>query len=114
MRFSAPKKGLEIENLPSRLAAIARTCAAVTAPCPPKPDIRMLSRFLIMIASSGLRLTRQLLGRRFPLFVLCGEFGQQLFRRLTDVLLVREPLGRLLRIPHFLEAFHAVLSDFED
>jgi hypothetical protein len=49
MRFSAPKNGLLMENLPSRLAAMAMTWAAVTAPCPPKPDIRMLSRFLIMM-----------------------------------------------------------------
>jgi hypothetical protein len=51
MRFSAPKKGLEIENFPSRLAAMAKTWAAVTAPCPPNPDILTFSLFLIMVVS---------------------------------------------------------------
>src|SRR6185436_15644926 len=108
-----------MENFPSRLAAMAMTWAAVTAPCPPSPDIRMFSRFLIMLQPPAPEvlclLARQLFLRRcFPFFLLGGHFREELLGRLADVFLVREPFGRLLRVTHLLEAFHAVLADLED
>src|SRR5678816_3651558 len=105
MRFSAPKNGLEMANLPSLEAAMAMTCAAVTAPCPPKPDIRMLILFFIMVSplapllywlSGSLR--SQLFGGSFLFLLFSRHFGEELLSWLADVLFVRKALSWLFRI----------------
>src|SRR2546428_3720969 len=48
------------------------------------------------------------------LFILGFQVRQELLRRIRDVLVIPEPLSRLLGVPHLLEALHAVLSDLED
>src|SRR6266849_3998421 len=115
MRFSAPKKGLEIACLPSFEAAMAMTCAEVTTPWPPRPDIRMLIRRLIMVdllmAPSELRLRQRFLGRRL---LRLSQIGEERLRLVRDVLLIGKALAGFLGIAHLLETFHAVLPDLEN
>src|SRR2546428_6409126 len=117
IRFSAPKKGFEMACLPSFAAAMAMTCAEVTTPWPPRPDIRMLIRRLIMVdllmAPSELRLRQRFLGRRLLRLLLLSQIGEERLRLVRDVLLIGKALAGFLGIAHFLETFHAVLPDLE-
>src|SRR5207244_2368118 len=92
IRFSAPKKGLEMACLPSFAAAMAMTCAEVTTPWPPRPDIRMLIRRLIMVdllmAPSELRLRQRFLGGCLPRLLLLSQIGEERLRLVGDVLLI--------------------------
>src|SRR5713101_5874406 len=85
MRFSAPKKGLEIACRPSFEAAMAMTWAEVTTPCPPRPDIRMLIRRLIMgcllrTSCVALRLSQRFLGRCLLGLLFLRQIGQESLR----------------------------------
>src|SRR5207244_4602637 len=118
IRFSAPKKGLEMACLPSFAAAMAMTCAEVTTPWPPRPDIRMLIRRLIMVdllmAPSELRLRQRFLGGCLLRLLLLSQIGEERLRLVRDVLLIGKALAGFLGIAHFLETFHAVLPDLEN
>src|SRR2546428_1734648 len=118
MRFSAPKKGLEMACLPSFEAAMAMTWAEVTTPWPPRPDIRMLILLLIMVdllmAPSTLRLCQRFLSRRFLGLLFLSKVSQERLRPVRDVLFIGKALAGFLGIAHLLETFHAVLPDLEN
>src|SRR6266852_5886672 len=118
MCFSAPKKGLEIACLPSFEAAMAMTWAEVTTPWPPRPDIRMLIRRLIMGAllrlNSSSRLCQRFLSRRLLGFLFLSQIGEERLRLVRDVLLIGKALAGFLGIAHLLETFHTVLPDLEN
>src|SRR5207237_8642891 len=98
---------------PSLEAAIAMSCADVTPPWPPRPDMRILIRRLIIepllyVVGSGLR--ESFLGHGLLRLVLLRKFGQKRLGLVGNELFIVEPLARLLGIAHLLEAFHAVLA----
>src|SRR2546427_10254059 len=86
IRFSAPKKGLEMACLPSFAAAMGMTCAEVTTPWPPRPDIRMVIRRLIMVdllmAPSELLLRQGFLGGCLLCLLLFSQTGEERHRLL--------------------------------
>src|SRR5437868_6316112 len=103
--------------LPSLEAAIAMTCADVTTPWPPRPDMRILIRRLIietLLYVVGSRLRESFFGRGLLGLVLLRKVGQKRLCLVVDKLLIVEPLARLLGVAHLLEAFHAVLADLQN
>src|SRR3989449_11376289 len=92
---------------------MAMTCAEVTTPWPPRPDIRMLIRRLIMgdllMAPSELRLRERFLGGCLLRLLLLSQIGAERLRLVRDVLLIAKTLAGVLGIAHFLVTLHARL-----